>query len=291
MKTSAAAGLCAIALGIFGCSADASVDEGAVSEDELRGSAKKGLRCSADSGGEQLALVPTTRGKFALLALTPAADLYALSRRTGALTTTTTSTSWQSSGSALTLGSNMKGKWKRGAHSTNVTCTAAVTTEAGSWRTAIALADYAGEIDGLADAVLESSERTERPKPYTVFVVETARRGSLALGQIARNSAGALPGSDDAESRLDENDFGHGAMSAAYSTGGGDDYGEWFQAASDGISLSAKVLPALVGGARAGFIAREKVTAIASLVGSAKPSAVEITVGPWTFFLPNAFPE
>jgi hypothetical protein len=60
--------------------------------------------------------------------------------------------------------------------------------------------------------------------------VETARRGSLALGQVASNSAGALPGADDAQSLLDENDLSYGAMSAAYALGGGDDYGDAFEA-------------------------------------------------------------
>ena len=79
-------------------------------------------------------------------------------------------------------------------------------------------------------------------------------------------------------------------MSAAYSLGGGDDYGEWFQGVSDGVSVSGDVTPAL-GAAVAGFIAREKVTALSTLVDSAKPSAIEITVGPWTFFLPDSFPK
>lgn len=35
--------------------------------------------------------------------------------------------------------------------------------------------------------------------------------------------------------------------------------------------------------------AREKVAALASLVARKSPSAVEITVGPWTFFLPDSF--
>lgn len=291
MKASAAAGLFAMAFGAFGCAAASSVDEAGVSESELRSKlgANEALRCTADSGQAKLALVATTGGKFALLSVTPAADLYALSRSTGALTTSTTSWSWKASGSSLTLGANMKGKWQRGAQSTNVTCTTAAAAEAASWRTANALVDYAREIDGLADAILESSEDAAKPKPYTVFVVETARRRSLALGQVANKSAGALPGSDDAQSLLDENDASYGAMSAAYALGGGDDYGEWFQGASDGISLSGDVVPALGAGARGGFIAREKVTALSTLVDSTQPSAVEITVGPWTFFLPDAF--
>ena len=78
-------------------------------------------------------------------------------------------------------------------------------------------------------------------------------------------------------------------MSAAYSLGGGDDYGEWFQGASDGVSLSADVIPALGPTAAAGFIGREKVAALSTLVTSQSPSAVAITVGPWTFFLPDSF--
>jgi hypothetical protein len=293
MKMAAAAGLCAITLGFFGCAAEPSADETGpgISEDELRSKlgANQALSCDADSGNAKLALVPSKGGKVTLLSLTPAADLYALSGSTGSLTGSTRSWSWKGSGSSLALGANMKGKWTRGARSTNVTCTMAAAAEAASWRTASALVDYAGEIDGLAETVLEESN-DPKPKPYTVFAVETARRSSLALGQIATNSAGALPG-DDGESRLDENDFSYGAMSAAYGLGGGDDYGEWFQGASDGISLSGDVVPALGAGTRSGFIAHQKVTALSTLVNGAKPSAIELTVGAWTFLLPDAFPK
>lgn len=279
-----------MAVGVGGCAADASTDEPGVADSELRSQlgANEALRCTADSGKATLALVPLKGGKVALLSLKPAADLYALSRITGTLTTPTTGWSWKSSSSALTLGATMKGKWTRGAQSTNVTCAKVAAAEAASWRTANALQDYAGEIDGLADAVLENSEGA-KPKPYTVFVVETARRGSLALGQVAAKTSGSIPARSNAdESLLDENDMSYGAMSAAYSLGGGDDYGEWFQGASDGISVSGSVTPAL-GTANLGFIAHEKVTALSSLVDSAKPSALELTVGPWTFFLPDAF--
>ena len=37
------------------------------------------------------------------------------------------------------------------------------------------------------------------------------------------------------------------------------------------------------------ILIHEKVTALSTLVDSAQPSAVEITVGAWTFFLPDAF--
>jgi hypothetical protein len=55
------------------------------------------------------------------------------------------------------------------------------------------------------------------------------------------------------------------------------------------VSLSGDVGPALGNGTRAGFIAHEKVTALSTLVTGAKPSAVELTVGDWTFFLPDSF--
>jgi hypothetical protein len=156
------------------------------------------------------------------------------------------------------------------------------------WWTANALSDYAAEIDGIADQVLEDAEGA-KPKPYTVFVVETANRGSLSLGEVVAKSQGSLSATSSDDSTLDDDDFGYGAMSAAYSLGSGDDYGEWFQGISDGVSLIGDVGPALGSNAVAGFIARQKVTALSRLVGSANPSAVEITVGPWTFFLPDTF--
>lgn len=289
MKLRAAAVFCVTAMGLFGCAADASVDD-ASSDDALKktgASATETLRCSADSSDVKLALVAAKGGKFTLLTLKPAADLYAVTGSTGTLTSSSSGRSWKGGGASLSLGKNLKGKWEDGGKSTDVTCSAAA-DETASWKTASALVDYASEIDGLADAVLENSE-DPKPKPYAFFVVETNRRSELALGQVATKTSGALPGDDDAQSLLDDDDFGYGPMNAAYSLGGGDDYGEWFQGASDGISLSGDVLPALGGGAKAGFVAREKVTALASLVDSAKPSAVEITVGAWTFFLPDAF--
>ncbi len=290
MKLRVAAVFCVTAMGLMGCSAAAEGDAASADgELKTKAGANETLRCAADSGDAKLALVAAKGGKFALLTLAPAAELYALSGATGTLTTSTKGRTWKGGSASLTLGTNLKGKWEDGGKSTDVTCVAAG-DETSSWKTANALVDYASEIDGLADAVLENSE-DPKPKAYTVFAVETSRRGDLALGQVATKTSGALPGNDDAQSLLDENDSGYGAMVAAYSLGGGDDYGEWFQGASDGISLSSDVLPALGSGAKAGFVAREKVTALASLVDSAKPSAVEITVGAWTFFLPGAFPK
>lgn len=286
MKMLAAVGFCAVSLGVFGCAAQTS-DDVTDAEGELR-TQSKSVRCTAQSG-EELAVVAASGGKSALLSLKPAANLYALSRSSGSLTTANRSWSWTGSGSSLTLASDLSGKWKRGTKSTDVTCKTMPAGEAASWKTANALADYADQIDGLADTVVGEMNH-HKPKAYTVFVVETAKRGSLSLGQVARDSAGAVPGTDDAVSLLDENDTSFGGISAAYALGGGDDYGEWFQGASDGISLSSTVLPALTG-AHGGFIAREKVTALSTLVDSAKPSAVELTVGAWTFFLPDAFPK
>lgn len=292
MKKLAVATIGSITIGMFGCAAPPG-DEAGVAENDLRAKlgANEVLRCDADSGKETLALVATAKGKVALLALTPAADLYALSGTTGTLTSSASTWSWKAAGSSLTVGASSRGKWLRGSKSTNVTCRTD-TAETASWRVANALVDYAAEIDGLAETVLEESN-DPKPKPYTVFAVETARRGSIALGTIAKGSAGALPG-EDGESALDEDDFSYGAISAAYSLGGGDDYGEWFQGASDGISLSGSVTPALPAGARVGFIAHENVTALASLVDRAKPSAVEITLSggaKWTFLLPDGFTE
>ena len=286
MKMLAFAGTSLIALGIFGC-AGTSSDGSSVSEDDLRArlAPSDALRCDADSGNAKLALVTTTAGKAALVALKPAADLYALTRSSGSLTVSSSKWSWKGSGSSLDLGANLKGTWVRGAQSTKVTCSM-VSAEGASWRTANALVDYAGAIDDLAKTVVGESSGP-KPKPYAVFVVETARRSSLALGKVATNSAGALPGGTG-EARLDENDLSYGAMSAAYALGGGDDYAEWFQGASDGISLSGKLVPS-IGATRAGFIAHEKVAALSTLVDRGQPSAVEITVGAWTFLLPDAF--
>src|SRR4029078_12868314 len=107
----------------------------------------------------------------------------------------------------------------------------------------------------------------------TVYVVATSKRSSLSLGTVANGTAGSMKkGSDDEDSLVHENDFSYGAIGAAYSLGGGDDYGEWFQGVSDGVSLMGDLGPAL-GNATAGFIAHEKVTALSSLVGG-KASAV-----------------
>jgi hypothetical protein len=243
-----------------------------------------------DGEAVTLGLAATKNGKAALLTLTPAADLYALSGLRGTITTSATGVSWSGSGASLALDADangtLRGQWNEGSASKKVTCTNATAAEAASCASAAALLGYASDIDGLADTVLEDT-RNAHPKPYTVFAVETARRGSLSLGTDVADSAGALPG-EDAETTLDDNDWNYGAMSAAYNLGGGDDYGEWFQGISDGISLSGDVVPVL-GGARAGFIAHEKVKALSTLVTGGQPSAVEITVGPWTFFLPDSF--
>jgi hypothetical protein len=248
-----------------------------------------------ESEETKLALVRTANGKVAALSLTPTSTnhIYALSRSIGTLTTSSSNgMSWKGSKATLTIKKTMKGSYARGTESAavDVTCKKVASTEAASWRTANALEDYASEIDGIASAILEETEEP-MPKDYTVFVVETSRRSSLSLGNIAANTAGSMSKSSDPDdSLLDENDFSYGAMSAAYSLGGGDDYGEWFQAVSDGVTLIGNMNTALKSSGLAGFIAREKVTALKPLVGGQSPSALEITVGAWTFFLPDSFP-
>jgi hypothetical protein len=290
MKALVLTSILSVSFGIVGCAAEPSDDAVGASDDALTAKlgADTALRCGA-AGGTTIALVAGTGGKVALLSLSRAGDLFAVARSTGTLAASASRWSWKAPNASLDVGADLKGTWTRGAQTTAVACKMAP-REAAAFRTARALADYADEIDGLAEAVLESSS-DPKPTAYTVFAVETSRRASLSLGTIAKKSAGALPGSDDAASLLDENESSYGAMSAAYALGGGDDYGEWFQGASDGISLAGSVLPALGAGARAGFIARENVTALAPLVDSAKPSAVELTVGAWTFLLPDAFPK
>ena len=288
MKPSILVGMCSIMLGMFACAGQTVsvpdvTNDGA--DEELK--ASQALRCDADSGTAKLALIPKGTGKGTLLSLTPAADVYALGGAAGTVTAKKSGWSFKATGNTLTLDASLKGKWVVGSKSTNMTCTKATADEAGSWRAASALVDYAGEIDGLADTVQEEMSGP-KAKAYTVFAVETSRRSALDLGTKPAKSGGALPG-DDGESLLDENDFSYGAMSAAYSLGGGEDYGEWFQGASDGISLAGDVAPALGSGVKAGFIAHEKVKALSTLVDSAAPSAVELTVGAWTFLLPDAF--
>jgi len=293
MKLALSFGICAITLGMFasGCAAsESSEDSPEVSEGELntRLTAGQALHCETDSGKTKIGLVSSGAGKFALVTLATKGDLYTVSHSSGTLTTSASKWTWKGASSSLKLTSSMKGVFERGSRSTAVTCEMA-NSEAAAWRAANAIADYADEIDGLADTVLEESN-DPRPKAYTVYAVETSRRSSLALGTVASNSTGALPG-DEGEERLDENEQSYGGMSAAYGLGGGDDYGEWFQGASDGISLAGDLAPALTNGARAGIIAHENVAVLKPLVDSTKPSAVEITVGAWTFLLPDAFPK
>jgi hypothetical protein len=276
-------------LGIVGCTGGGSSDP-ATEDDDLQ---KVGgaLSCTPESGKDKIALVSAGKGKYALLTLTPAKDVFALSGVTGTLKTSGASRSFEAGSTKLDLDGGLKGTLKRGAQSTKVSCSGGTATDAATYRTANALVGYAGEIDGLADTITEEMASGSSPKPFTVFVVETSKRSSLDLGTNEKDSTGALPGDDDAQSRLDENDSSYGAMSAAYGLGGGDDYGEWFQGASDGISLSGDVIPALGTAAKGGFIAHSKVKALSSLVDGKDPSAVEITVGAWTFLVPDAFPK
>ena len=264
MKSLILAGFCAISLSIVGCAGESSGAGGAESDLTSQLAEHEVLVC----GGTQ-AIVGEKDGKATLVTLTTAkAPLLALSGKTDTLA-----------------------KVQAG-----LGCTKASGAEAASWAAASGLLTYANEIDGLASTVSDEMASMENengsgnrassaPKPYTIFVVATRERDQLDLGTKVSGSAGALATEDDAEG-LDEQDFSYGGISACYALGGGDDYGEWFQAASDGIYLSADILPAL-GGSRAGFIAHEKVNALKDLTDGT--SAVEITVGQWTFFLPDGF--
>lgn len=268
MKSLLVAAFCLISLSIVGCAGESGggVADGAESDLASQLAEHEVLVCGATQ-----AIVGQKDGKATLVTLTTAkAPLFALSGKTDTLA-----------------------KVQAG-----LSCTKASGAEAASWAAASGLLTYADEIDGLASTVSDEMASMENesengsgdrasaaPKPYTIFVVATRERDQLDLGAKVTGSAGALATEDDAEG-LDEQDFSYGGISACYALGGGDDYGEWFQAASDGIYLSADILPAL-GGSRAGYIAHEKVNALKDLTDGT--SAVEITVGQWTFLLPDGF--
>ena len=293
MKIATLTGFCAVGMALYGCagsaSEPASASEGALTASVL--GENGALACT--TGGVQLALVAASASKTALVTLTPAANVFALSGTTGVLTTSAgAGLSWTGASGSLTLGADMKGTWTQGSDAKAVTCAPASAADAPSWKAASGLVLYASEIEGLASTVLDSTSDTNgngtpntstKTPRYTVFAVETAKRASLALGVAAKDSTGALPG-DDGASLLDENDWSYGGISAAYGLGGGDEYGEWFQGASDGISLAGDL-----GTAKASFVGHEKVASLAGVVDSAAPSVVEIGVGTWTFLVPDAF--
>jgi hypothetical protein len=212
--------------------------------------------------------------KDGLVTLTKSGDLYAVGSEKA---------------SALTLAADKKtAKFK----SAKLTCAPAGADEA-AWAIAGAMASYESDIDGLASQVVDEmngdgsdgSGHVKSPKPYLVFAVETSKRGSLDLGTTANKSTGKLPGGGDT---LSDDDNSYGGLSAAYDLGGGDDYGEWFQGASDSISIGDSITKPL-GSEKAGFVAHEKCKALSGLVGSKDPSAVELTVGSLTFLIPNDF--
>lgn len=291
MKHLLAVGFFSISLSIIGCATGSGGETG---ESDLSAQLGENEVLACEMGGAKLALVGGKDGKATLARLAPAKDLFALTGATGKLTASGGRLSWKAGASELELDTSLKGTLEGGA----IACKKAAGSEAASWATASGLLTYASEIDGLAQTVTEemasfddqssnqgANHQSAAAPSYVIFAVETARRDALDLGTKASGSAGALPGDDGAE-LLDEDELSYGGMNAAYGLGGGDDYGEWFQAASDGISLSADVVPAL-GSTRAGFIAHEKVKALDGLADGS--NAIELTVGAWTFLLPGGF--
>src|SRR6185295_5810725 len=102
MKILATAAFCSIALGMLGgCNGGDGADP-ASADDDLQ---KVGgaLSCSPDSGKEKLALVAAEKGKYALLTLTPAKDVFALSAETGTMTTTGANRSFKADKISLDL--------------------------------------------------------------------------------------------------------------------------------------------------------------------------------------------
>jgi hypothetical protein len=266
MKSLFVVGFCAISLSIVGCAGESgSEDTGGTESDVVSQLGENEVMTCGDTQ----ALVGEKAGKATLVTLKKSHRVYALSGKTDKLSTL-----------------------QAGLHS----CKKVSGADAATWAVANGLVTYEGEIDGLASTVTDemsslrenedsSSNQSSAPNAYVVFAIETSKRDSLDLGTKARNSAGKLPASDD-DSLLDENDYSYGGMSAAYDLGGGEDYGEWFQGASDGISLESDVTSALDTN-KAGFIAHEKVKGLEDVTDGT--NAIELTVGAWTFLIPDGF--
>jgi hypothetical protein len=265
MKSLFLVGFCAISLSIVGCAAESGSEDTAGTESDVVSQLGENevMTC-----GDTQALVGEKAGKATLVTLKKSHGVYALTGKTDKLST---------------LQSGLRCKRVTGA-------------DAAPWAVANGLVTYEGEIDGLASTVTDemsssgenndsSSNKSSAPNAYVVFAIETAKRDSLDLGTKASNTAGKLPGSDN-DTLLDENDYSYGGMSAAYNLGGGEDYGEWFQGASDGISLQSDVSSAL-GTNKGGFIAHEKVKGLKDVTDGT--NAIELTVGAWTFLIPDGF--
>ena len=263
MKSVILVGFCAISLSIVGCAGEPGSEDAAGTESAVVSQlgVNEVMTC-----GDTMALVGEKDGKATLVELKKNHRVYSVTGKTDKLA-----------------------KLQSGLH---VTCKKATGAEAAPWQVANGLVTYEGEIDGLASTVTdemssagERSSQSSAPNPYLVFAIETSKRDSIDLGTKASGSAGKLPGREN-DTLLDENDSSYGGLSAAYALGGGDDYGEWFQGASDGISLQSDVSTAL-GTNKAGFIAHEKVKGLADVTDGA--NAIELTVGGWTFLIPDGF--
>lgn len=286
MRISIVLGASALALAMFGCASGASHD-GSKSDDVTTSALGEVgvVTCTPDGGKVQLAVVAGKDGKGSLVTLTPAGAFFALDGASGTLSTAN-GIGWKGAKSSLALGADLKGTWTSGATTTNVACAKASASQGASWQAASGLVAYEGDIDGLAETVLTGGENNApsvKVPTYTVFALATAQLDASGLPVATKKTTGELPG-EDGESLLDENDWSYGGISAAYGLGGGEDYGEWFQGASDGISLASDL-----GATPAKFAAHEKVTALSALVDSTAPSAISVTVGDWTFLVPDAF--
>lgn len=219
-------------------------------------------------------------------------DLAVATTKTGVVTLTKTGALYavaSDKATALTIAGS-KGTYK----GKPLSCAPAAASDEASWVAAGQMADYADSITGLAESIFEEeaegdddSAKTsgkDSASGYTVFAIETANVKTLDLGNPVKDSAGSLPGGDSDSDTLYDDDNGEGGLSAAYDLGGGDDWGEYFQGMSDGVSLGDSL-----GDTKATFSAFEKTKAFDGLLQSNGVSAVEVTVGQWTFFAPSDY--
>lgn len=282
MKSVVIAGLCSISLSIFGCASEAGSDDASTDSDITSQLAENDVAaCTATQ-----ALVGEKDGNATLVTMTKAGKLYSVGSTEGGKVTVNAST-WSfkaGNAAAVDLGA----------------CKKVTGAEASSWAAAKGVATYMNDIDSLASSVTDemsqvsndarnsnATNQGQQPNAYVVFAIETSKRDTLDLGTKVSGTAGALPSGENNDG-IDSQDWSYGGVSACYGLGGGEDWGEWFQGASDGTSLDGDVTP-LLGSTKGGYIAHEKVKALDGLVDSSSPSAIELTVGGWTFLIPDSF--
>src|SRR5262249_42780349 len=153
----------------------------------------------------------------------------------------------------------------------SLTCAKTKAADAAALRVADAILSFAKDYAETAGPVIQEGGADVASVSLAVVAVKLGAGGDedKLLGTVRAKTNGTLDGGGDADTHTDrfKDDYFDTVEGVLYDLGTGEDWAEWFQGATDGLSLVDPVLAALGKGHHASYAVRDNVGALVGIEG------------------------